>query len=157
MKRGTSLRWMNAKITLLSKKITTDKADALVVVVQGPAKENALVQAIDGAVGGGLLKHLERVDFDPEKGGVVCVPLLHQTPVSQVVLSGVRNENGGDGATFGEAARISAAVASGVRACLARRPTKINVAIDESLSLRAVAQGVGLGVYKFDKYFTSAK
>ncbi len=148
---------MTVKISLLNKSPATEKADALVVIVDGPLTENSIVDSWETTLGGGLQAHLEAIQFKPEKGGVASIPVLGNQAVGRLVFAGVRQAEGGDGASFGQEARLAAAVASGVRACLPFKPKKINVAVDRELDLRAVAQGSHLGAYKFDKYFTGDK
>jgi len=147
---------MSVKIQLLNKAPTADKADVLVVVVDGPVKDNRLVSSLDEVLGGGLRAHLEKLEFMPDKGGVASVFSLGRGPAEQIVFAGLSSAEGGDGAQFSLEARVTTAVASGVRAGLLHHPKKINV-YAPGFNCQAVALGTALGAYQFDKYFSSLK
>jgi leucyl aminopeptidase len=147
---------MSSKIVLIGKTPTTEQADVLVVVLEGAAKDSALLSELDEALSGALLRHLKRVEFVPENGLCASVFTLGRLPFEQLVVAGIRKAEGGDGANFSLAARVSAAVATGVREALTYAPKKINVA-GAVAPLSSVALGAALGSYRFDRHFTQAR
>lgn len=147
---------MNSKIQLCRKSPSTEKADVLVVLLDGPAKDSAVVQELDETFEGGLLAHLKRVEFAPDKGATTSVFTLGRLPFEQIVLTGITGPEGGDGANFSLEARVTAAVASGVRESLVYAPKRINV-MAESFPIQAVALGAVLGSYTFDRHFSQVK
>jgi leucyl aminopeptidase len=148
---------MTAKIQLVAKKPEAVQADVLVALVDSATDKNPLVVKLDKLLGGGLKAHLAAVDFQWEKGGVVQIPTLGRIKARQVVLVGLRTVDGGDGAQFGDSARVTSAIATGVRGALQLLPGSIGVLPGAQTDMRAVGQGAGLGAYKFDKYLTKPK
>jgi len=141
---------MTAKILLQSKK--PSGADVLVVIVDEAPQKSAELKTLDKSLGGGLMAHLKSVDFHPEKGGVVQLPVLSGKPSSHLVLAGVRDTDGGDGARFSEVARLTEAVAVGVRSALGQRPSNVQLIAPKGSDLSALANGAKLGAYRFEKY-----
>lgn len=154
---AASLAAMTTKIQLSSAPPETTKADVLVALVDSAPQKCALVRSLDKALGGGLLAHLSAIDFQWEKGGIAQVPSLGRGAASQLVLVGLRDADGGDGASFGEGARVAAALASGVRTARSLGPSTICVAPGNQTDLRSIALGVALGAYDFKKYVTPNK
>lgn len=139
--------------TQLSKKTQNSlKADVVVVAVETVRPLSPELEALDEMLAGALTEHLEHCRFSPEKGESVSLPLIKKGSPRALVIVGVRAEEGGDAGTFGEAARVSAAYASGLRQALGHRPTSVAVLVREGQDLGAVGLGVELGLYKFEKY-----
>lgn len=148
---------MSVKIQLSNKKPDSTQASALVVLVDSEPDRSSLVKSLDKQLGGGLIGHLKALDFNWEKGGTIHVPSLGRGPASHLLFVGLRDADGGDGARFSDDARLTHALASGVRCTLGFQPATINVALPANANMRAAALGAQLGAYKFDKYVTRTK
>lgn len=148
---------MTAKIHLATTKPETTQVDALVLLIDSAPEANALLGRVNDTVGGGLYEHLKSVDFQWEKGGVCQIPLLGKGSAKQLIVVGLRTVDGGDGARFGEGARIAAAVATGVRTARAAFAQTIAVAPGVQNDMRAIGLGALLGAYEFTKYLTPTK
>ncbi len=143
---------MPTKIQLSKKTQTLLNADVVVTAVSSVRPLSQELQELDEILGGGLMEHLEHTRFNPEKGESISIPTLKKGKPRAVVLLGVRPEEGGDAATFGMDARVSAAYATGMRLSLGHRPKSIAVLVADRQTVSAVGLGVRLGIYKFEKY-----
>ncbi|HSC85879.1 MAG TPA: leucyl aminopeptidase [Polyangiaceae bacterium] len=101
----------------------------------------------DAKLDADLRAHLAELEFKADRGGVLVVPTLGRASEKQVVLVGLGKS---EGAPLGTV--VSEALAIGVRTALSLRPKKLTVRVGD-FDGEAVALGVGLGAYKFDKYF----
>lgn len=142
------------KIELAQVKISEVTADTLVVVLGEDWKESDVLSSLDEQLGGGLLPHLETLEFESEKGSTAVVPSLGKGSASHYVFVGVRSTDGGDGARFSSEARVVEAVATGMRAAAAHKPTTIALIPPKAAKPRSLALGASLGAYRFEKYFT---
>jgi leucyl aminopeptidase len=148
---------------LLSSKTASEKVDAFVLLVHSslasPPELDAgpAFDALDRELGGELKQHLVRARFAGERGSVRIVPTLGQLPCAEVILVGL-------GPRPGSLANLSEGVAIGVRACLANRPERVLVDIDNAepnpdqglVGLDRIGQatlGAVLGSYQFDRYY----
>ncbi len=143
---------MSSKIQLQAKNPLAVVVDVLVVVLGADWEQSDLWRGFSDMMGKGLLTLLEQAEFDASKGSVVEVPTLGHAPCTRLVFVGRRSERVGDGAHYSSAARLTEAVALGVRTALGSRPLSIAVAVSGEQPLRSVALGAGLGAYTFDKY-----
>lgn len=148
---------MTAKIQLASTKPETAQVDALVLLIDSATETNALLRHMNDVLGGGIPDHLKSIDFQWDKGGVAQIPLLGKGAAKHLVLIGLRTADGGDGARFSESARVTAAIATGVRTARALGAMSIAVAPGVQKDLRAIGLGAELGAYQFTKYMTPTK
>ncbi len=106
--------------------------------------------AIDRALGGALTKLLAREEFKGKRDQLVRVPTLGKLPVHTVFVLGL-----GDAASASDAdARAYAGRAA--RAAQGEKARHLVLALPEGLEgkLRFIAEGLGLGVYRFAKYLS---
>lgn len=142
---------MSPKVQLLVKQPAAVDDDALVVVLESGWETSEALLALQSAMGGGLVEHLKRTEFDAAKGVINEIPTLGRAPFARLIVVGRRDENGGDGARHSVESRLAEAVSAGVRTSLAGRPRSVAVAANKA-TLRSIALGAALGAYTFDKY-----
>ncbi len=136
------------KISLSTDSITRVKADLLAVGVgAGRLGKDPDLKSLDQAMGGLLSRAAKDEGFKGDKGEVLKVPTEGRIPASWVVLVGV-----GEGAPAPHATHavaVCGAQAAKQHKTLAVVPVDTDVA-----SVRAAAEGVVRGAYRFDRYLT---
>jgi leucyl aminopeptidase len=134
-------------------------ADAEVVVIgvwlttakKGPT--SSALDAVDHALGGTLGALMEAEEFSGKKDQILALSTLGKLRAKKVVLLGLGpKESPGDG----EARAFSARAA---RAANSEHATSLAVAVPEGFEarLRALAEGIELGAYRFSKYLTGER
>lgn len=120
-----------------------------IVVTEGALDKQKLVGEIDRALGGALLEHAKLVDFTGKPEQCLDLPTLGKLKARRILLLGVGAKRGV------EASRLRAAVATAARFGNASKAKTVAFAFPpEPVDLRAVAEGIVLGAYRFTKYFT---
>jgi len=126
--------------------------DVLLILVHAePLPKNAWLGGVEGALGGGLMQHARRVEFEGKPDQTLDVPTFGRLKAQRVVLLGVGQREGFD------AARLRASVATAVRAAFGPGVRRIAVALPGPADLRVVGEALSLGAYRFLKYFTGER
>jgi leucyl aminopeptidase len=120
----------------------------LVCVHEESLKKSPWLAGVDRALGGGLFAHAKEVEFDGKADQALDVPTLGRIAARRVVVMGLGPREGFD------AARLRGTVATAVRASFGNGVRKVAIALPESPDLRVVGEALGLGAYRFVKYFT---
>jgi leucyl aminopeptidase len=123
----------------------------LVCVHEESLKKSPWLVGIDRALGGGLVPHAKQVEFEGKLEQVLDVPTLGRITARRVVVVGLGPRDGFD------AARLRGSVASAVRASFGPGVRKVAIALPEAADLRVVGEALGLGAYRFVKYFTGER
>jgi leucyl aminopeptidase len=129
-------------------------ADLLVVVVtQSGGKTFTLtppLRAIDGLLGGALARALAKDEFVGKRDQQLSMATLGRLPADRLVVMG-----GGDRRSLGSP-EVRAIAAKAARAANADKASSLALALPPGFEgeLRAVAEGLELGAYRFTKYFT---
>ncbi len=120
-----------------------------IVVTEGALDKQKLVGEIDRALGGALLEQAKLFDFGGKAEQCLDLPTLGKLKARRVLLLGVGAKRGV------EAARLRAAVATAARFANGIKAKTVAFAFPpEPVDLRAVAEGIVLGAYRFTKYMT---
>ncbi|HEY5960390.1 MAG TPA: M17 family peptidase N-terminal domain-containing protein, partial [Polyangiaceae bacterium] len=142
---------MTIKITLASGAIENTKADVLVVPV-GLSKlaSDPNIAALDRSLDGQLTAVCARAEFVGRTDQVCEIVTLGRIASTRLVLIGT-GEQVPDTAAMRHIAACAARIASGSAAATLAFviPWKL-----EAAELRPVAEGLVLGAYRFDRYFT---
>jgi leucyl aminopeptidase len=141
---------MALKLELLNGDVAAARADTLVVgVFQTGAKAHPVLQALDKALGGGLLDHAKAVEFEGKAEQVLDIPTLGRLKARRLLVIGAGEEQKFD------AARLRAFVAGALRSAGGSQVETVALSLpNPDANLRVVGEGVGLGTYRFTKYFT---
>lgn len=140
---------MSLDLQLSSAPPAETSAECLVVgVVQSPFAKQRALAAIDAAMGGKLLSHAEQSEFTGAADQCLDVPTLGALGARRVVLLGVGGRRDLTAANLRAFAARAARVSKASSMALVL-PEKVS-----GVALRAVAEGVCLGAYRFTKYFT---
>ena len=146
---------MGMKISVVSSKAAATQASLLVVLVGEwtAAKKKGAAPAelaeLDAAFGGTLMNALANEEYAGKKDSTCVVASLGHTAQSKVAFVGL----GKDAPTT---ASVRTALAKAARVANAEKATEIVVQVPESFGphLRAAAEGLELGAYRFSSYFT---
>ncbi len=123
---------------------------AVLVFEEGVAKD-ATLDEVDAALDGALRKALKDEDFTAKRDATLTLQTLGKCPFRKVLVMGLGAE-----AKSGPV-EVRAAAAKAARAANADKATSLAVALptrDDAAFLRAAAEGVAMGAYRFTKYFT---
>lgn len=146
------LTGMSLSLTLQAALPLASKADVLVVGTWPFAEKKipAILQELDRALGGGLLALAKKEEFSGKRDQVLSVPTLGKLGVARVFVVGL----GDKGSMKDPETRAFAARAA--RAAISEKAKSACVVLPEGLEtrLRAVAEGLELGAYRFTKYLT---
>jgi leucyl aminopeptidase len=144
---------MALEIQLRSEPSHTLVADVLVVgVLHSGAKGglHAALKPLDAALGGALAKAVAKEEFTGKRDQTLTLGTLGRIPADKVVLHGLgerRAVGGPDVRTF---------AAKAARTANNEKATALALSVPAGLEgeLRALAEGLELGAYRFTKYFT---
>jgi leucyl aminopeptidase len=140
---------MSLSVSLVSQDPLTESADALVVCVFGGAlAEHPTIRALDRTLQGALLTHAKAQEFEGKAEQVLDVPSLGRLKQARLIVIGAGPEK------ELSAARLRSVIASGTRVAAQSAKTALMVLPTDDVDLRAVGEGIGLGAYRFTKYFT---
>jgi len=144
---------MTPTVQLVSGRAEGSGADVLIVgVFAGGAAGSDSIQALEAALGGGLLGHLKTNDFEGKLEQLLDVPTFERVKSRKLLIVGLGPKAELDGA------RLRAALASAVRAAQAMAAKSIALSLPVSTPhLRAVGEGIVLGAYRFTRYFTGER
>ncbi len=140
---------MSLTVTPGSHDPSSENADVLVVCMfAGPLNEHPTLSALDRELGSALAAHAKNVEFEGKFEQVLDVPTLGRLRARRLVIIGA-----GSTADWSNT-RLRSLVASAVRLASNNAKHIALVAPREDVDFRAIGEGVGLGAYRFDKYFT---
>jgi leucyl aminopeptidase len=128
--------------------------DVLAVgVLQATGKSFVLpppLKAIDGALGGALAKLASREEFNGKRDQMLALATLGRIPAEKIILFGL-----GERRSVGTSTMRSFA-AKATRAANSEKAKSVGLALPAGTEgyLRAVAEGLELGAYRFVKYLT---
>jgi leucyl aminopeptidase len=146
---------MPLKITLVSSAVDQTRADLLVVpVVLGKIADDPNVEVLDRLLDGHLRKSLARAEFVGRVDQTFDAPTLGRLAATRLLLIGV-----GDEESLGEA-RLRHIAAIAARSCNGSAEGQLALVLPWKLdakSLRAVAEGLVLGSYRFGRYWTDER
>ncbi len=120
-----------------------------IAVFEGELDKQKHLAAIDAQFDGAIAAHASHVEFKAAPNQVMDVPTLGRLPARRLLLIGLGPKRGCDDA------RLRHALAAGARA--AASGPKLGVVLPERIqgqAMRAVAEGVTLGAYRFSRYLT---
>jgi leucyl aminopeptidase len=144
---------MVLKLELSSGDAAAASSDTLVIgVFQGQVDSHPSVLSVDRALGGGLLEHAKAVEFDGKADQVLDVPTLGRLKARRLVLLGAGEEQKFDGA------RLRTFTTSALRGALGSQVRTVALVLPrDHADARTVGEGIGLGSYRFTKYFTGER
>jgi len=147
---------MPLEIQLRSEPSHTLAADVLVVgVLQSSSKVglNPALKALDAALGGALAKLVAKEEFTGKREQTLTFGTLGRIPADKVVLLGL-GERRGIGAP-----EVRTFAAKAARAANVEKATSLALSVPAGLEaeLRALAEGLELGAYRFTKYLTGER
>ena len=144
---------MVLQIQLAAGDATSVVCDALIVgVCQGAVVSDAMLSALDKALGGALFEHIKSVDFEAKLDQSLELAPLGRLKAKKLVLLGL-----GKAAEL-DSARLRASLAGCVRASSGGNTRVLQLVLPNvELELRVVGEAVALGAYRFTKYFTGER
>ena len=143
---------MSVSIQLSTQGPLALSADVLVIAVSpGPMAKQEPLKSLDGALSGGLAKLIKREEFKGDKDQQLEAPTAGTLPFSRIVLLGTGQRGQLSNAEVRTLAAKAARFANGAKAKSLALAFTDNLSADK---LRYVAEGLVLGAYRFNKYFT---
>ncbi len=144
---------MPLDIQLSAQNPTEVAADVLALcVTEGALEKQKALVAVDQALGGALFAQAKRADFAGKPEQLLDLPTLGKLKAGRVLLVGVGHARRREDSTTRAFAAVAARAANGCNA------QSLTLALPERLSgapaMRAVAEGLVLGAYRFTRYFT---
>lgn len=132
---------------------TTAAVDLVAVLVtEGGLDKQKAVADLDRALGGALLENAKHAEFSGKPDQVLDLPSMGRLKARRVLLLGIGPKRSH------EPARLRAAAATAARAAQGAKAKSLALALPaEGVDLRVIAEGVGLGAYRFTKYMTGER
>jgi leucyl aminopeptidase len=146
---------MPLTLKLSSSSVLDSSAEVIAVgVTEGALEKQKALIALDEALHEQLFVHATRAKFTGASGQVLDIPSWGHVAAARVVLVGMgKVRRGVDGAA------LRALAATATRQAISA--ASLALALPEKASgpeaLRAVGEGIGLGAYRFTKYFTGKR
>lgn len=143
---------MAIKLEVSSKDVLQSTAEVVAVLVfEGPLAKQPDFAALDEAVAGALTKQAAHAEFKGATKQLLELAPLGGLAFRRVILVGLGSKRG-----FGESV-LRHALATAVRSAMEAGSTSVAVTCPDVVKgelLRAAAEGVGLGAYRFTRYRT---
>lgn len=142
---------MPLTVKLSATTILESKAEVIALgVYQSTLAKQRPLSALHGALGSRLLGEAEQAKFKGARGQLLQLPTLGLLPAKRVVLVGLGpSRSASDPAVVREFGALAARAALSYRSVCLQYPSEL-----AAEALRALAEGVGLGAYRFSRYFT---
>ncbi len=141
---------MAIRVELSSTNPTASDVEILAIAVyEDELNKQRHLTAIDAEFDGAIVAHAAHVEFKGAPNQVLDVPTLGRLSARRLLLVGLGPKRGLDDA------RLRHALASGARA--ASGGSKLGVVLPDRIQgqvMRAAAEGVALGAYRFSRYLT---
>jgi leucyl aminopeptidase len=114
---------------------------------------SSTLKSVDSALGGALAKAIAREDFSGKRDQTISLNTLGRIAAEKLVVMGL-----GERKTVG-APEVRTFAAKAARAANAEKATSLVLVLPASVEgyLRATAEGLELGAYRFTKYFTAER
>jgi leucyl aminopeptidase len=122
----------------------------VVCVLAGAVAEHPTLRALDRTLSGGLLAHVKTVEFEGKAEQLLDLPTLGRLKAPRLLLVGA------GAAEDLTSARLRSVTATALRGVQSAKNVSF-VLPREDVELRSVGEGIGLGAYRFDKYFTGER
>ncbi len=146
---------MNPKITFSTLAPIEQKADTLILgVAEAGGEMNASLASLDAALGGGLSQLMQRAEFVGRQDQHLDVTTLGRLPSRMLLLVGLGPADKLD------TARLRAQIANGLRHAAHTGAGHVAVQLPMTLEpwvCRSLAEGLRLGAYRFDRYFSGER
>ncbi len=144
---------MPLEIQVQTAQVPDLKADVIVVGVLQAAGKGAVPPALkplDAALGGALAKLMAKDEFSGKRDQTIALSTLGRIGADKVILMGL-----GEKRAIG-AAEVRTFAAKAARAANVEKATTLALSLPAGLEgeLRAAAEGLELGAYRFTKYLT---
>jgi leucyl aminopeptidase len=139
---------MALQLQLSAADYLTSSCDVLAVFARaGAFGEQPVLAALDAELGGSLAAQAKHVDFKGKSEQTIELVTLGKLKARRLLVIGI-----GDGELDEARSRTYAAAAA--RAANGHNARSLALVLPEGAALRAIAEGVVLGAYRFTKYFT---
>jgi len=148
---------MNPLIIVGKGSLERQKVDCLVLPIeQDQFETDPALERLSRAVGGELKALARQAEFNGRADQVFECTSLGRLPQKRIILVGIGSDSG---KTLNES-RVRNFAANAIRQSANAGAARVALALPASVSgdsIRAIAEGVTLGAYRFDKYVTSGK
>lgn len=140
---------MNVSLQFSQADMANAGVEALAVgVVKGDLRKHPDVVALDKLMNGALLKLAKQQEFDGKWEQTLEVTTLGSIKATRLMLLGLGTADELSGSRLRSIAAVAARWGQSCRAA------SLGLKLPDDSDVRLVAEGVGLGAYRFDKYFT---
>lgn len=129
-----------------------DEGIIAVLVFAGALEKQKHLGGIDAALGGAVLTHAGNVEFQAQANQLLDVQTLGKITARRVLIVGLGPTKGFDDARLRHAVGAATRAAGGVPKLALVLPDRV-----KPPQLRAVAEGLVLGSYRFTKYMTGER
>ena len=144
---------MALEVKLSSADVTAgDEGIIALMVFEGPLEKQKHVLSVNEALGGAVFNHVANVDFKAQTNQMADVQTLGRLTARRVLLVGLGPKKGFDDARLRHAVGAATRAAGGVPKLAMVLPERV-----KAPQLRAVAEGLALGAYRFHKYMTGER
>lgn len=146
---------MTLRITFAPSPVEQTRADALAIpVILGTLDSDPTIEILDRALDGQLRIVCNRAEFTGRTDQIFELPTLGKLPAARIVLIGIGDEGELDEPRLRHFAGVVARNANnlGVAELALELPWKLGAA-----ELRAIAEGLVLGSYRFERYLTGER
>lgn len=144
---------MAIKVELVTRQLGTgDEGVIALGVAEGSLSKQKHFAALDAQLGGGLSLHAANVEFTGALNQVVELATLGRIPARRVLLFGLGPARQIDGPLLRHALANASRAAGTVPTLAVSLPERIRGAL-----VRAVTEGLVMGAYRFNKYFTGER
>jgi leucyl aminopeptidase len=133
------------------------EVDLFVVPIFAGRELGAGADLVDGALDGTLAEFMLEADFEGKRGEVLVVPTRGRLAARAALLVGVGEQATFDAAAIRRAAALMARRAAKVTSIATTLLDAVADDVDKPTAAQALAEGVGLGAYKFLRYKSDAK
>ena len=139
---------MALQIQLVTADYLAAKTDVLAVfATSAPLDEQDVFKAVDRALGGALGDHARRSEFKGKPEQLLELLTLGKLKAPRVLVLGI-------GDVEGDPVQLRSYAATAARAAAGANASSLALVLPPGAELRAAAEGVVLGAYRFSKYFT---
>ncbi|NRA35838.1 MAG: leucyl aminopeptidase [Polyangiaceae bacterium] len=141
---------MTLRVELSKDDPSEQELDLLVIgVYEGSLAKQARAAALNTKLNGALMDEADRVEFGGTADALLDLPTLGALPAKRIMLVGLGPKRGMNNARLRRFAAVVARAAGSTEAITLCLPAGV-----DGKSLRAIAEGLALGAYRFTKYFT---
>jgi leucyl aminopeptidase len=143
---------MPLNIELTTGKISEARVDVIAAyATQGQLDKQPQLVALDAALDGALLEHAKHADFQGKNEQMLELATLGNLPARRLLLVGIGQKR------ELTQARVRNYAASAARAASSSNSATLALVAPDEPDVRALAEGVALGAYRFSKYLTGER